>query len=257
MTLPQRSDSPEPALVSDPIVPLVLLCQQHYHLWVAAPDEPLRASRSIEYSQSLERLWFVLADDLRRVARGWIHSNMAPDIESLAMNLFANIVVHLPKLHIDPARHVRNLLLMVARRGQIDEYRRVYASTPQRQPTPSDQPDDTQLWQSPGRRTQAGAPLDMQHEIVDPTSADIEERMIDQIDQQAILENVWNDYWPHKLSSTDFLIMELRWRMEPPSSFREIAERMGGGWSEEAVRQRHYRIIVATREYLRGRGLID
>jgi len=46
-------------------------------------------------------------------------------------------------------------------------------------------------------------------------------------------------------------------RSEPPYTFREIAARLGAGWEEDAVRQRHHHILDATRRYLRERGLID
>jgi DNA-directed RNA polymerase specialized sigma24 family protein len=256
MTFQQRSDSSDPAHGSDPVVRLVLHCQQHYRTWAAAPAHQQEAC-SAEYSELLEQLWFRLADDLRRMARGWIHSHMAPDIESLAMNLFANIVVSLPKLRIDPARNVRNLLLTVARRSQIDEYRRVYSSGLQHQSAAGANPADAHMWQPPGSHTQSEGSLDLQQEVIDPNSTNIEERLILQIDQQSILETVWRDYWPRKLSKIDFLIMELRWRLDPPSSFREIAGRLGAGWTEDTVRQRHFRIISATRDYLRERGLID
>jgi hypothetical protein len=257
MTLQHRDDKPDIADRRDPLVMLALQCQQNHAAWSAALDRPAQAALGALYRQSLEHLWAALADDLRRVARGWIHSNMAPDIESLALNMFANVVVALPRLRIDPARNVRKLLVTVARRGLIDEYRRSYASAPQRRPRPIDQPQEGRMWQQAGWQPQALAQLDTQVDIVDPHSANIEEHMAARIDQQAILRAVWEEYWPRSLSAADFLIMELRWRLEPPCSFREIAERLGAGWGEDAVRQRHHRILNATRRYLRDRGLID
>ncbi|HEX5688461.1 MAG TPA: hypothetical protein VFX76_00565 [Roseiflexaceae bacterium] len=257
MTLLQRSDSSDPAHGRDPIVDLTLRCQQCFHIWKAATGLPQHEACGAEYRAQVEELWIMLADDLRRVARGWIHSHIASDLESLAMNLFGNIVLSLPRLRIDPNRNVRNLLLTVARRGQIDDYWRAYSSGPQQQTTTNEQVNETQMWQQPGTQAFCGASFDMPQDIIDPASLNIEEHLVAEIDQQAILETVWREYWPSELSALEFTIMELRWRLEPPKSFRQIAEHLGKGWSEDAVRQRHFRIITATRAYLRERGLID
>jgi DNA-directed RNA polymerase specialized sigma24 family protein len=236
MTQQDPHTAQNPSADSDPFVILVLQCQQAYTAWKTAHDREQQQIHSDQYRHLLEQLWLELAQDLRQVAHGWIRSNMAPDVESLAMNMFVNIVFQLPKLRIDPDKNVRNLLITVARRGQIDEYRRSYAVS--------------------GRRQSKMLPLDSQSEMVDPASSDAVERTVNQIDRQAVLDRVW-DYWLQKLSKDDMQIMRLRWHSDPPSSFGEIAERMGPGWGEDTVRQRHYRIMTATREYLRKHGLID
>ena len=242
----------------------MLQCQQDYALWTAATDtEQSRDALAAKYRSNLEALWEQLAADLRLIARGWIRSNMAPDTESLALNMFANIVFNLPKLRPDPQRNVRNLLVTVARRGLIDEYRRSYASSPRRQPKSAEQQtapasgsDEARMWHVTGANQNGVAPGDSQPEPVDPGSYNIEDRMATRIDQQALLQVVW-EYWPRNLSATDFQIMKLRWQSDPPSSFRDIAEQIGAGWEEDAVRQRHHRIMNATRKYLREQGLID
>jgi hypothetical protein len=257
MTLQDRGENWDIVDTHEALATLALRCQESHADWSAARDQAAQSALGALYRQSLEHLWAESADDLRRVARGWIHSNMAPDIESLALNMFANVVVALPRLRIDPARNTRNLLVTVARRGLIDEYRRSYAAVPPRPPRPIDQPGEGQTWRQAIVQPRPTAQLDTQVEIPDPHSATIEDDMAARIDQQAILQAVWEDYWPRSLSAADFLIMELRWRLEPPCSFREIAERLGVGWAEDSVRQRHHRIIHATRRYLRARGLID
>src|SRR5439155_1547273 len=112
------------------------------------------------------------------------------------------------------------------------------------------------VWHVTGANQNGAAPDGSQPDPVDPGSYNIEERMVTRIDQQALLQAVW-DYWPHNLSATDFQIMKLRWQSDPPSSFGDIAEQLGAGWEEDTVRQRHHRIMNATRKYLREQGLID
>jgi hypothetical protein len=48
--------------------------------------------------------------------------------------------------------------------------------------------------------------------------------------------------------------MFARWFEEPQPAFAEIAQRMPAGWTSDAVRQRHYRTLVKTKQYLRTLG---
>jgi DNA-directed RNA polymerase specialized sigma24 family protein len=232
----QQDPSPDIANRPDPIVELVSRCQAAYTAWATA-EEPERNALSEAYRLLLEELWTLLADDLRHITRGWIRSNMAPDAESLALNMFGNIVFSLPKLQIDPQRNVRNLLLTIARRGLIDDYRRSHPSSPQRQATHA-------------------ASIDNQPELIDPESAQIEDRTVRRLDGVALLKAVWH-YWRNSLIPVEYEIMKLRWRSDPPSPFSDIAAQLGPGWEEAAVRQRHHRIMDKTRKYLRANGLID
>lgn len=226
---------------SDPLISLVLQSQQNYAEWTKAVDLEAKSSLGAAYRHSLEALWSMIADDLRKVARGWVRSNIASDIDTLALNMFANIVFSLPKLRIDPQRNVRNLLITLARRGLIDEYRRTYATDARRQSISSDEDVNS---------------IGTNSELIDPHSSDIEEQTAQKLDRSAILQIVW-DYWQSTLSESDFRIMKLRWQSEPPVSFRDVAEQIGSGWMEATVRQRHHRIMDATRNFLRGLGVID
>ncbi len=159
----QQDPSPELSSEPDPVVALVPRCQAAYIAWSAA-EEAERNAFIDAYRLLLEELWALLAPDLRQITRGWMRSNMAPDAESLALNMFGNIVFVLPKLQIDPQRNVRNLLLLIARRGLIDEYRRNHPSSPQRQATHA-------------------ASIDSQPELIDP-EAHIEERTVQRLDRE-------------------------------------------------------------------------
>jgi RNA polymerase sigma factor (sigma-70 family) len=256
MTLPEISSDRDHKDESAPVARLVLLCQRSYADWSEAPAAASAAARE-QYRGYLEQLWELIAEDLRVVARGWIRSNLAPDIESLALNMFANIVFSLPRLQIDPDRNARKFLITVARRRLIDEYRRSYVASGRRLPRPGDDPAPgapaARMWQPP-----AGAPAaaDPQSGAADAESYSAVERVAARLDQQALLAAIWA-YWPKSLSSDDLRIVRLRWQSDPPCSFREIAQQLGPGVSEDTVRQRHHRILKATRAHLRESGLLD
>ena len=99
-------------------------------------------------------------------------------------------------------------------------------------------------------------PPEQQPEPAEPKSVDAEENLANRLHREAVLHAVWT-YWPKVLSSDDLQIMQLRWQFEPPLSFRDIARQLGPGWEEDAVRQRHHRVIKDTRRFLREQGLID
>ncbi|HEX5691895.1 MAG TPA: hypothetical protein VFX76_17890, partial [Roseiflexaceae bacterium] len=73
------SDTEDPHLAE-----LVLRCQQSHAEWSEMQGEA-RAVAGAQYKAYLEELWYALADDLRVVARGWMRSNIAPDMDSLAL----------------------------------------------------------------------------------------------------------------------------------------------------------------------------
>jgi len=221
---------------SDQIVTIALQCQQDYKRWTEESDLAARAACAEDYRQSLEALWEAIAPDLRRVAPGWIRSGMAPDIESLAINMFSYIVFKLPTLSINTNLNVRGLLVTVARRGLIDDYRRSYAVNPRRQ------------------SKQQVVSLDDQMYVADEQRSDVEGEAIQKIDGDDVLAAV-EKYWM-TLDDEEKKIMQLRWQTDPPHSFREIAKQLGSGWAEDAARQRHHRIMNATRKHLRELNLL-
>lgn len=211
-------------------------CQEHYSAWVNTQDEAEQAQYAEEYRRSLEALWEEIVPDLRRVARGWIRSGVAPDLETLAMNMFSYIVFKLPVLALDNQRNIRGLLITVARRGMSDDYYRSYASSPKRQP-------------------HIIVSFDDQLDLADEARSGVENDAVQKVNSEGILSAV-DIYWD-SLDEADRQIMHLRWRTDPPCSFREIAQQLGPGWAEDAVRQRHHRVINATRKYLRDQNLLD
>ncbi len=248
--------------IPDPIVPLVLRCQQGYAAWVEAVEAGQREELGTQYRQSLEELYEMLADDLRKSARAWVRKT-GYDVEALALNQFGGIVFALPKLDIDPKRNVRNLLLLIGRRGLIDDYRRTISTGPRRRSNQIDQdraPEpgapEARMWRAPGEQASQVTSLDALPDLADTRGASVEERTARQLDNRSILDAAW-EFWHHTYAGIDLQIMMLRYEIEPPRSFSEVAEQLGTGWIEATVRQRHKRMLDATRKYLRERGLID
>lgn len=238
----ERHHAPEPAegesgaSPPDALNAIAQHCKQQFLAWESAQDLADQARYAEEYRRSLEALWEEIAPDLRRVARGWIRSGVAPDIETLAMNMFSYIVFKLPMLTFDTQRNIRGLLVTVARRGMSDDYYRSYASSPKRQPNSAISFDD-------------------QLDLADEARSGVENDAIQKVNSEGILSAV-DIYWD-TLDEADRQIMHLRWRTDPPCSFRDIARQLGPGWAEDAVRQRHHRIINATRKELRDLKLLD
>jgi len=222
----------------DPVIALTLGYQNDYAIWAAEQDAAAHEQCSIICRQWLEKLWHEIAPDLRPVARGWLRSGIALDSESLAMNMFTYIVEKLSTLNIDPQRNVRGLLVTVARRGIIDDYQHSYAVSPKRHPS------------------RIAVSFDTIPDLIDHQNSDVEVQVMYRIDHTVVLETVWG-YWKSSLVQDDMKIMHLRWQIDPPCSFRDIAQQMGAGWIEDTVRQRHHRIMNATRKHLRDRGLLD
>jgi len=225
-------------LPNDEIRQAVIRYQVTYQEWSVATEQEEQDKLGLQARTELKQLWDFLADDLRQSAKAWLRSGLAYDVTSLAMNMFSSIAEALPKLQIDPHRDMRNLLLMVARQGPSGVNRRSYAV-------------NSKLQLASGIED----PLGVLSDVADAISSDVEAQPRQPIERDSVLAAVW-DYWESSLNEDDMKIMCLRWQAEPPSSFREIAQQMGKGWVEDTVRQRHRRILEATRTYLREQGLI-
>ena len=237
---------------------LVLRCQQEYDAWQITQDPDLGAV----YRQSLEELYQLLADDLHSVARSWTRKSNQ-EVEALAMSQFVAIVMALPKIDVDPRRNVRHLLITIGRRGLIDDYRRETSFGPRRRPKrvgedspPESGTAEARMWRAPGEQPGQVASLDHLANIADTNGASVEERTARLLDGQAILDAA-RKFWQQVCSAIDCQIMRLRYDFDPPYSFAEIAARLGPGWMEATVRQRHKRLLDATRRHLREHGLLD
>jgi len=143
-------------------------------------------------------------------------------VSSLALSMFLSLTELLPEINIDQDENVVDYLLQTARRGVTE--------------------DNPLL----------GAIGVLENNAID----DFEEKIVTRIHQKAMIREIM-DFWNHSLSSEDHLIMTSRSSVNPPMTFMEICLRLGPGWTESAVRQRHHRVLQRTRQYLRQRSLLD
>lgn len=248
MTAPADNFSAQTSLYE-----LARACQQGFAAWQAAEDAASQQRLRDEHRQLLELLWQALQPDLERGALRWRRSGMAPDLRSLAMGMFVHIIGELPRLRLDPNRNVRHLLLKVAQRRTVDEYRRSFSDGWQSRaaeagPVIAPGAPEAQMWAEPSGPVDLFA-LDREQELVDPQTLDAESQIVARLDLRRAIEQLWR-YWPERLSQHDLQIMRLRWRVEPPVPFSEIARLLGGGWEEDTVRQRHHRILRDARRFL-------
>jgi hypothetical protein len=247
----------QPITADEQLVAAIVACQQRWHEWRAAASADTHAAGMQRYHASVEELWLLVADDLRKVARNWLRSNMAPDLESLTLSHFAEVVIALPGMQLDPSKNARSLLVTIFRRGMISEYRRRYASPVLQQSREHGGASvaGEQMWPDALSSAHAPAPGSPAAELPDPQSLDEHERVEHRLDGEAILAAVW-DYWRARLSPDDQYIMEARWKQQPSRSYLEIAAALGRGWEEATVRQRHRRVLQRTRRYLQEQNLL-
>jgi hypothetical protein len=102
-------------------------------------------------------------------------------------------------------------------------------------------------------------------DLADPAASDIENQVVQAIFRHQCLEQV-QTFWQHNLNPTDRRIIMLRWgttvstdfkTVAQPIDFKTVAQQMEPGWTEEAVRQRHSRIMRTTRNYLQQQGWLE
>ena len=212
----------------------------------------------------LEQLYLTLEPDLRKLAGGWIRSMQFQQIaatnefsaafEALTLSAFGAIVEALPTLKVDPARNVRGLLITIARNDLYDQEYKVYHPGLHQRVEP-DAPlvsgdRDSAMWQPSSGEILTPA------ETKDTASTDFEEVII----SRDRLQHVWpivEEFWHRTLPPEDLWLIRMRWFHDPPVPFKDIARHLGAGWTEAAVKERHYRILKRTREYLKEQGLLD
>ena len=251
--------SPTPLNPSDETLHKAIAdCQNLLHGWNDATTEAERAQHAERYKASLEQLWNLLADDLYAITRSWRKSNLATDVESLALSHFTEIIMALPRLKIDPTKNARHLLFTIFRRGLITEYRTLnppVATKPHEEKLETSVEPGTlaaQAW--PMRGAEAPAFIADGADTPDPQSLDNEERIFRKLYTQAMIVTI-REFWNNTIPPDDLSIMVARWEHDPPRPYQEIAAALGPGWSEAAVRKRHQRTLDRTRQYLKDNNL--
>jgi hypothetical protein len=64
-------------------------------------------------------------------------------------------------------------------------------------------------------------------------------------------------FWSETLSHVEQVIIQMRWGQYPQASYKEIALRLGPGWTDVNARKYNERIIRKTRTFLYNKGLFD
>ena len=224
-------------------------------LWASDPSK--RETLRREMQGELEQLWLLIADDLVKVARGWMRSSLIDSvtstqseaIQSLAMTVFLDIIEALPRLRIDPERNVRGYLASIARRGLYQEHRKMARTMPRSPPT---QPQFSAVAE-PGFPTFTSPSISELEAVGDPNQ-DFEEELMRRHHAQATIAAI-RDVWENTLTDIDAFIVKHRVECDPPVLFETMAQQLGPGWTASALRKRWQRLIMRTREELRKRGI--
>jgi DNA-directed RNA polymerase specialized sigma24 family protein len=229
--------------------------------WRATQEYEQSISARQQYDELIVELWEELQSDCMAMISARQRNDTAHDTFTLAMNLFSMLVEELPSLSIDTDRPVRNLLKQILRRRNVDEWRREHPNARQRakgSATNIEKPPaagDAHMWPAHGMESSESYIPDPSDGMIDASTIDLDERIIRSIDNAQVISLI-QAFWPKNLSKEDMAIMRLRYLEDPEKSFREIATRLGKGWTEETVRQRHYRAVQKTRQFLREQGFL-
>lgn len=230
--------------------------QQAWRDWQDATTDKDRACHWNLLGDIQENMWPLIEEVLRPLARSQLHTWVARDLmthttpsdgslsslDSLVMSLYALLQSELPKLKIDPTNNVPAFIRRVVQNRLSDQGRkliRYHQRTISADERARGTPD-------------AGAWLDS---LRAPNSEHTAEQFIARLYYTDVFRHV-HAYWEQTLNTEDNQIMQ-RWKEDPPTPFRAIAEQLGPGWTEGAVRQRHHRILQRTRAYLEEQGLSD
>lgn len=256
----ERSDDEERAqeAVQERIVAAVRRYQRLRRLELRARSRRLKAQLRGAMRHCLELLWLELERPLRAIAGKWRRSGLMQEIEGqpevvsgeedargvLAKHAFFYIVDQLHSVQLKPDGNPSSYLVTIAWRGLTGDERSIYTSTPRRGAS------QYLLVPLPEHRDDAE---EQGHYEQLASDEDLEALLAERLDN-AQCRLLIEQFWEQSLSELDRQILRDRWATTPPRSFAEIAEHLGEGWSAAAVRQRHQRAIVRTREHLREQG---
>jgi hypothetical protein len=205
---------------------------EHYTAWLA---------------QISERIWMILRQDLRRVARRWHNAGMGADIEDIAMTSMLELLEALPRVKLDARQNPRVYLRQIAHRALDTQYQRIYSVTPRtRSKHNRFRMIPISLLIKPYEQAES-----TEHEryLIDHRSTEGYEAVLEDMIRVS-LHRLIKEYWQSELSVDDQELMRQRWQIEPPVPFAEIARQRGDGWTATALRQRHKRILEQTRKFL-------
>lgn len=166
----------------------------------------------------------------------------------LGMNIFADIIEDLLRVTIDPNRNAYGLVMTMAHHALYDLNQRTQGHRRAR-PTRLLQSGDPDALMAPPTVRAAhslsyddeGSLLDMPDPEVDFTARVLERERL-------------RHCWPmvqrvlEATSAIDRYIFAQRVEQDPPTPFEIIAQQLGPGWTEGAVKQRHHRLMQRLKQ---------
>lgn len=250
----------------------VLAYQRALAEYREATDTAHRAALLELQQQLLEQIYTDLHDPLLSLVKGWGRSLLVQEqrstsanandaLEAIVMSVFGDVAFALQTCKLDPTRDVCKFLIQIARNQLHNQEYTIYNS--RLHFFKRDQGNQFSMW--PARQGSVGGVWQSTSgtedesylaEPEDPASIDFDNQLIRHRDNQTFLCSLLQ-FWQTSLSDDDFLIVGLRWMVDPPRSFNAIARRLGEGWSAATVRQRHRRILQRTYKDLIEKGLIE
>jgi hypothetical protein len=207
----------------------------------------------------LEQIYRILHEPLRRKAHNWQRSHAFHEvvdsiadherydlaIDRFAMQLFLHVLEDLHTIRIDPTRDLIGLCVKIAHRGMYREEHRIFSVRKRA--------GDTIIVVLPLLRFSDGSdsPTEREIDIADDMSDAAFARVIDQVSrdaQQRLLARALESI----TDPVDQQIVLDRLLRPRPLPFKQIAERIGAGWTAGTVRKRYERVRKQLLRFLRN-----
>lgn len=240
--------------------------ETHTRRWQAADlmkacQEAYAQEQVEQLDTHLTALYRLIYQDIERQSAYWLSrfSNLNTTgertwkcaVQDLTSIIFADMIEDLLKVELDPTRNAYGLLMTMAHHALYDLNQR----TQDRRQKPAMEP------LQPGDQEASMAPT--QTHAVQALHYDDDGALLDVLDQESeftdrVLERErLRECWPivqnvlRSVEEVDRQIFALRVEHDPPVPFKQIAQEFGPGWTEAAVKQRFYRIMLLLKKQLR------
>lgn len=261
------SDNTAQAETGDSIDPQVLVeaitaYQQAHAAWQGSrsQDQAVREEQRAAVRRRTNVLWPLLQRILYPVAYDWAARHQMRSVESLSRkeaadevltNLCLAVIDQLPHLKIDPAANTVGLLRTIARRHEIDGYRR---------DTRKHELRDEAIAHNEGepsrRRYQEVYDDEALARCVDEYLRHFDEHVIEREHARTAVAAI-TAHWRATLSAEELYLLTARLLSDPPILHTEIAATLGPPWNSELVRMRQHRILKRSQVYLRREGYVE
>jgi RNA polymerase sigma factor (sigma-70 family) len=220
--------------------------QQVYERWKLATGGA-REQLEFELKDTIAALLLLLRPVMYKQARRWLaqsaltgrSSAFNNSLDTLALDFFFALIERLHTVRIDPDKHVEAYLGRVARNGFYDRFKKDHP------------PQETQALRLDQPLSETGEQL-LRDTVADPDTVDQDELIVWSLSAKECLAFMRKEL-PTILNKEDQTIVLAR-LSEPPLSYELIAQQIGPGYSEEALRKRYERALHKIRQYLKRHG---